>query len=788
MAIRDITIDVDFAKKDILTKFNVKQFDNANLTINTFLDSVEYNPIGNTCKFYVGIDDDLFLQEENIQVQENKIVIELDKNMISKSGMAYAELELKDSEGIMTSITFIFYVEKKIGEGATIPGNIEGFVERYERLIKEFKQQVDSTVNDCNTRVDNKLVQLQNDYSTTKNTTIKSIEDKTDKCISDVNKAIASGTVDLETKEARDGEVSLNKRLIRDKQELSTRISEIDEVVAYDYSSENNYINIKNSKEGTLDNVRIEGNTLVNLLHLVSKGTSSVTFDGLLAKGNIDNSQYYFISTSLPKVGGTYTVVVDGIDGEAFKYAVNYVDTTDTLKILKNYDSSTNAITITIPKDYNGGLRIYVKNYSGSLQTIKSGQIRLMVLEGDYTQNPPSYFEGLKSVGELEELEIDSVKSDGNLLNLDNISNYNAEHNISDGDITVKSNIDNAWSFTTINDVKVVPGEIYSIAFDSVEAEKHSRIYIVDGNKNILLDQSNLVGGKYYQLKNSETRLININVCASSTATLKGTTVYRKMRLVKKEQSYSPYKSDKKKLLYKDVDGTWKPIVLRKWDYIEELSDGRCKYHRCSVERMFDGNESWGIAGRQFDNCMCFFLTSIDNNKNIKGGSFISDKFVYDKMAYSENRDIECISNNSNPNDTFIVIQIAKSKLATQDVEGFKAWLQANPVTIVYQLAQEEVYDCIDLSLNSYNGETSVFTNSSIPHKLTVTQKQGLKARVETLEQEMKFLYDNFREGLQKVLAGDMQSLAYMLYPQDFTDYDNNDTDENIPITIPNLK
>lgn len=782
MAIRDITIDVDFAKKDILTKFNVKQFDNANLTINTFLDSVEYNPIGNTCKLFIGIDNDLFLQENSIQVQENKIVIELDKNMISKSGMAYAELELKDSEGIMTSITFIFYVEKKIGEGATIPGNIEGFVERYERLIKEFKQQVDSTVNDCNTRVDNKLVQLQNDYSTTKNTTIKSIEDKTDKCISDVNKAIASGTVDLETKEARDGEVSLNKRLIRDKQELSTRISEIDEVVAYDYSSENNYINIKNSKEGTLDNVRIEGNTLVNLLHLVSKGTSSVTFDGLLAKGNIDNSQYYFISTSLPKVGGTYTVVVDGIDGEAFKYAVNYVDTTDTLKILKNYDSSTNAITITIPKDYNGGLRIYVKNYSGSLQTIKSGQIRLMVLEGDYTQNPPSYFEGLKSVGELEELEIDSVKSDGNLLNLDNISNYNAEHNISDGDITVKSNIDNAWSFTTINDVKVVPGEIYSIAFDSVEAEKHSRIYIVDGNKNILLDQSNLVGGKYYQLKNSETRLININVCASSTATLKGTTVYRKMRLVKKEQSYSPYKSDKKKLLYKDVDGTWKLVVLREWDYIEELSDGRCKYHKGSDKYVLNGSENWTLTNTNTKIIQFQSDNALISGK--KSSYILSDRFIQNNATDIDEEGIS--SSSSMGSKTYI--RILKTKLTTQDVEGFKTWLKENNVSIVYQLAQEEVYDCIDLSLNSFNNETSVFTNSSIPHRLSITQKQGLKARVETLEQEMKFLYDNFNYALKQVLAGNTQELAYILYPQDFTDYDNDNTNEDIPITIPNLK
>ncbi len=41
--------------------------------------------------------------------------------------------------------------------------------------------------------------------------------------------------------------------------------------------------------------------------------------------------------------------------------------------------------------------------------------------------------------------------------------------------------------------------------------------------------------------------------------------------------------------------------------------------------------------------------------------------------------------------------------------------------------------------------------------------------KISTLETESKSL----KEGLQAVLNGDMQSLAYILYPEDFTDVNN---------------
>ena len=66
-----------------------------------------------------------------------------------------------------------------------------------------------------------------------------------------------------------------------------------------------------------------------------------------------------------------------------------------------------------------------------------------------------------------------------------------------------------------------------------------------------------------------------------------------------------------------------------------------------------------------------------------------------------------------------IYLSIAKTKLFTQDVLGLKAWLQSNPVTVVYQLAEpviEEVEtDYTRLMLESYENATVYFNSHIFP-------------------------------------------------------------------------
>lgn len=112
----------------------------------------------------------------------------------------------------------------------------------------------------------------------------------------------------------------------------------------------------------------------------------------------------------------------------------------------------------------------------------------------------------------------------------------------------------------------------------------------------------------------------------------------------------------------------------------------------------FTGNEVITLSNRQYENCACFYI----NNQNIinKQNNYITKEmcshFVYDSLAYKENRDVECITDNVGIPYRLIIFQILKTRLTSIDVAGFKAYLaeqyaNGTPVIVEYELAEEEI-------------------------------------------------------------------------------------------------
>ena len=115
------------------------------------------------------------------------------------------------------------------------------------------------------------------------------------------------------------------------------------------------------------------------------------------------------------------------------------------------------------------------------------------------------------------------------------------------------------------------------------------------------------------------------------------------------------------------------------------------------------------------------------------------------------------------------ILRVNKAKLPTQDIEGFKQWLQANNVTVVYQLAQEKIYECTNIDLITYANETNYIVECrAIAPKTTLKVHNNISNVVRTLQEKVSLLEDKFIMGLKQVLAGDMYSLATLLYPEDF--------------------
>ena len=86
-----------------------------------------------------------------------------------------------------------------------------------------------------------------------------------------------------------------------------------------------------------------------------------------------------------------------------------------------------------------------------------------------------------------------------------------------------------------------------------------------------------------------------------------------------------------------------------------------------------------------------------------------------------------------------IVVVVEKSKLLSENIEGFRAWLQANPITIQYEL-KTPIVKTVDLSDNhvySYKGTTH-YTCSSKDGSLIPTLSVKVPTDTQLTIQEQK--------------------------------------------------
>ena len=89
-------------------------------------------------------------------------------------------------------------------------------------------------------------------------------------------------------------------------------------------------------------------------------------------------------------------------------------------------------------------------------------------------------------------------------------------------------------------------------------------------------------------------------------------------------------------------------------------------------------------------------------------------------------------------------IRINKNKLATQDVNGFKKWLQANPVTVYYQRASPIITELNikDLDLSVLQDVTHIMSTNSIPAELKFKIASNIGS---ILQQQSKNINDLYR-------------------------------------------
>ena len=372
-----------------------------------------------------------------------------------------------------------------------------------------------------------------------------------------------------------------------------------------------------------------------------------------------------------------------------------------------------------------------------------------MIFEGDLTANPPSrYVKGLKSVGDgVDEISVESVNE--NLFTTSKIvvqDNLPISYEPTPDGIRVSS--DNALGFGV--NLKLKAGNTY---------------YFSGKSSNIINVRLYRKGGiawedVIFEIAKEEVNCANFSksyVCTQDAEVYfrfwknAGASTITDVTVSKKPHT-NPIRGehDKKRLLYYNEETqTWEKPILREWDSIEKHSDGKYYYHKRSGTKVLNGSENWNNDTNSSTMSPATYRQSIQFDAiDIPSASFntkTSPNIISDLLptvifgdVYSYNH-IGISISGTDSIGTHIIINNNFI-----DVTELKQWLQANNLTLVYQLAQEKVYECTNIDLITYNGETNFIVESGVlSPKTTLKVHNNISNVVSLLQKKVSLLENN---------------------------------------------
>ena len=506
------------------------------------------------------------------------------------------------------------------------------------------------------------------------------------------------------------------------------RVKKLEESTVSTVETESDFTTVEATSGGYFEDVKLEGKTLVNVLRLDGDWFNQETTLKTDSTINVGLSSYPNTrDISLIKPNTVYTVV-SFVDYTVVTKGTLYVQLNiNNYAIFKIDEYMFNKPTLIKTTEFTN-----ITNHDifigGANCEYKFKNVKILMLEGDHTQNPPSFFEGLKSVGEdIDEIVV--LSSGGkNLFNVDRLVKVGSNKfafpisYLIEGKTYTISSKKNIW-------IKIAQKQdAASYIFQNANTTNHT--FTVDnkykGNYIFIMPQINTTNVIDEHFLRENIQLEENDV----------------------QTEFEPCIPNKKQLLYYNNETqTWEKPILRQWDSIEKHSDGKYYYHKRSGEVVLNGSEDGIVLLGDNTNSTLGFGINKSNFPNIKKISVYpnENKVFNDRFNYLGGTlwDIDSVGMALNAEDDTKMFQIKllKTSLPTQDVQGFKQWLQANNVTVVYQLAQEKVYECTNIDLITYANETNyVVESGAIVPKSTLKVMSNISNTVRELQRKVSTL------------------------------------------------
>ncbi|HAT4336777.1 TPA: BppU family phage baseplate upper protein [Clostridium perfringens] len=754
MAKKYIDLVLDTIESDYSPVGVVKQLDsvifNITVTENSTIKSLNNQNIKLFCK---KPDKTKVEQTEGIDITNStngELTIDLKNSALQAVGLVYFELELKDSEGTISTANFIIRVDEKLGSDEAIESTSE--FDTFEKIkLEEQKRQEAEKERDkifkelitegteFNGSLENNI-NLAETLNTNLNENI-SVADPLNNSLSEKIPEAATKKTELESsivkaKEFIDGlDGSQNIPQLRlDVTDLQNGLKS-NQALAYAGSS----INAENTLEGRTEVMKIGGRTLQNLIKdgkgtfVIDKSKSAKRIYEFTPVYNLEKGKKYKGYIFVNNVENTaYGISIYGLGiGNAGAYG-KIGKNTGIVKFTWNTSQS--------DVDSFNKVGIYIENTdfeNGGKATFSNF---MLFEEGTDLTYIDEYFEGLKSFGEAEKegdkYKISILSTGKNILNINEW--VNGSWNGSTGAFeqpptTVKQRISSKTKQKLLSHKTIVftAKEPFNIA-----------IRYFDKNDNFIQAVTGFLPNKtftppkeaqYYTLtlaKIDITQNVDINWLESLNLQMEEGVI---------GTSYQPYKEDKKDILIS--------APLPGFDFGEDImyeENGKVKITRNIDTYTFTGDETIRDTTEQDEKSgtgkyKVFILTinkTIDKNKNINN-NFPKKQFsVAFQKVDSEGLAITQYG---------VYIKILKSKLSTQDAEGLKAWLKANTTTIYFARATpvtEIVENCIDIDLDTFQERTYFNILNSLPGTLEFRVASNLGTMIQNISKEINNIWD----------------------------------------------
>lgn len=459
----------------------------------------------------------------------------------------------------------------------------------------------------------------------------------------------------------------------------------------------------------------IYGNTLVNLA--LAKDIYSCK-DGTVQNDTIN-------LTHNLKAGVTYTLIrtISEFSGGVIQEAINFYD-------MSFYTDGKYA------QDHNCQYRgngQYISTYTPTKDVVKMKIIigmdnidkdngiyptitisNYMVLEGDYTNKPiPDYFTGMKSSFEDKLITDENDANNGKykvdykvtgknkIGNLTHVRNWQANYQLlSDGGIKVTPTATTGVSFVVFrSNGKLYKGKTYKFNGNPTNESMYYQggLWKIGDTTWIPCDNNPI----------DETQGFDVAIYVNNSSLENEVIVYPQLEEGTTATTYEPYKESIKTLYLNSP--------LLEGDTIEQSGNNIIHNHRYTSV-VFDGSddENWVYWGNNTDNgkldsSLISFYLSFTNYKDFTTSTVFNNEFLIGNTVWEAKTEMMALNA-----DNIMSFQVAllRSKLVTQDLAGFRQYLQQNPITVVYELAtptQEIISPNDNLLLDSYtNGHLDV--------------------------------------------------------------------------------